>query len=394
MLLLIIVLVLFLLSDRSLITVLVLAVGLALRLMVGWLDQVGAVDLPWSGADSEGFHSLAVGYSQLDWAAFLAEFNPQRSYVYAWVMGFIMRIFGQEYFYLRVINMVMGGFIAVVIYRALFLGGAGRRAAWLGMCAYLFFPFAIILNSVLLRETVITLCVSLVGLGVLQFYRGRLSGFVFAISAALAAAMFHGAMGLLLMTLLLVAAFRPPQGGGVTQQAFPLIRIEFRLLFGLLALSVLTYVLVFGEFSKIGSATTALDNLNDRLERVSFQGAKGDSGYPVWLTVNVGNPVYWIPRFAYFMAAPFPWDWRSPTDMVSGLVSVIYIILFVWTLRARRLDRGVFVLVALLVVALFVFSIGTDNIGTSIRHRTKFLPLLLIASFVWWNHLKMLKLRK
>ena len=152
----------FLVSDRGLPSAILLGSGLFLRLVVGWLDQAGLINLPWSGSDSEAFYAQAVDYVQLSWREFFYALEPQQSYVYAWFMGFIMRFMGTDYFYLRVLNMLLGGFIAIIIHRSLIVSGSSRRIALLGMSLYLFFPFAIILNSVLLRESIIAFFISLI----------------------------------------------------------------------------------------------------------------------------------------------------------------------------------------------------------------------------------------
>lgn len=375
-------------AARSPKLVMLIGAGLVLRFVAGGIDQTGVMSLPWSGADSESFYARAIQYSELNGREYLSGFNPREAYVYSWVLGLVIKIFGAEYFYLRVLNMLIGVITAVVIYRSVLLAGGAQKAALLASAVYLLFPFSIILNSVLLREAIITLCIALMSMGLLRYYRGYVNGLILAVGAICLAALFHGAMALLLVLLLLgVAAFPPTDVSGVSRRSL-LALPEVRFAFGFIVLIGAVYVVLFAEFSKVGNLANAAGILDARLSRVAEQGAKGGSGYPAWLTSNTANPLYWIPRFLYFLAAPFPWDWRSPIDMVSGMVSLAYILVFTWAARARRLSRGLFVCFGLLVAGLFLYSLGTDNIGTAIRHRSKFLPLLLILGLTWHGSVK------
>ena len=213
-----------------------------------------------------------------------------------------------------------------------------------------------------------------------------MNGFGVAVAAAGGATLFHGAMAVLLIMVLLMAACLPPQKNGPNNTLVPLLRKEYRLLFGICVISIIALIVLFGEFSKIGNAANVFDRMDERLDRISLRGAKGESGYPSWLTENVSNPIFWTPRFVYFMAAPFPWDWRNVVDILSGMLSIFYIVAFSWAVKARKLSASFKAIFIILFVALLAFSIGTDNIGTSIRHRTKFLPLLLVVGLAWINY--------
>lgn len=375
----------YMMALRSLALVLALSVGLVARVVVGWLDFSGVISLPWSGKDSEAFYAAAVAYHNLDWASHLSEFDPQRSYVFSWVLGWFLRVFGEGEFYLRVINMQLGCLSAIITYRALLVAKVRKKVAFWGASFFLLFPFSIILSSVLLREAVIALGVAVIGFGLVKYYaEGRLFGLLLAVLGSLASALIHGGLGALLIVILLLVAAVPPRltlPSGMAGKS--LVSLEQRVLIFVFAVFFLAVVLVFADFSKLGNPTEAWGALNERLDRVADRGSKGESGYPLWLTQNIHNPLYWLPRFVYFMGAPFPWDWRNVFDAIAGLVGFSYIVLCFWSFRARQFG-GVFLVLGLVLLAgLLLFSVGTDNIGTSIRHRSKFLPLLIIAGFTW-----------
>jgi 4-amino-4-deoxy-L-arabinose transferase-like glycosyltransferase len=90
-------------------------------------------------------------------------------------------------------------------------------------------------------------------------------------------------------------------------------------------------------------------------------------------------------RIVYFTFSPFPWDLRSPRQVLGLLASAMYFFL-AWRLyKGWHLVRRREECLALMFMAgalIFVFAIGVTNFGTAIRHRTKFLAIctLLAAS--------------
>jgi hypothetical protein len=84
--------------------------------------------------------------------------------------------------------------------------------------------------------------------------------------------------------------------------------------------------------------------------------------------------------------SPLPFEWRELSDVVVFCVdSLFYIVLTVMMFLRPLLGKTVqlkrFLIYAVLVVTL-IFSIGTSNAGTAVRHRAKFLPVMVLAAAV------------
>lgn len=80
-----------------------------------------------------------------------------------------------------------------------------------------------------------------------------------------------------------------------------------------------------------------------------------------------------VPVYAYYMFAPFPWQVRGPTDAYGGLESLLRLALLVFSLRAFARARGaekrlLGMLIAGYISLTLLWSLGTINYGTSIRH--------------------------
>lgn len=362
----------------------VLVLGLGLRFTVAALEHVGIVALPWSGADSENFYSYAQIYASAPLSQHISEFNPRLAWVYSWVLGFFIRVFGSEYFFLRSLNIVIYSVIGLLIYRALTVSGSGKKNATLGVLIYTLFPITIVLNSVLLREALVTLGVSVSLYGFCLFYaKMGVRGLFYILLGAILSALFHGAfvlLGITYVATLVLVPVRASAQARVAQRQGAAYRL-ITLFAALCALGVLGGMSDY--FSKVGGVTEVGQVLEERLDRVAARGSRGESGYAGWLTENAANPAVQLVRFAYFIAAPFPWDYRNAADLAGGVCSAFFTYLLVVTVLGRKISSLSKVLFFVAMGSLLAFSIGTDNVGTAMRHKSKFFPFLIVAYVLW-----------
>ncbi len=116
--------------------------------------------------------------------------------------------------------------------------------------------------------------------------------------------------------------------------------------------------------------------------------ARGDSAYIGGRTVNnfAQFVLYSMEKVFYFMFSPLPWDWRGLTDALVFLMdSMLYIIFLIDTLfhiRKQNKTNGLILLFLVFGIALSIalYSIGTFNAGTALRHRHKFLYYIIILN--------------
>ena len=122
-------------------------------------------------------------------------------------------------------------------------------------------------------------------------------------------------------------------------------------------------------------------------------------------TTSLGQIVVYLPLFIfYFLYSPTPDMFRGVLDIVSfALNSSIYLYFTFYgfylyrkvkiklTLTEKKIIKYLFIS-ALFTIA--VFSIGTRNAGTAIRHRDKIVPLLIIIFAVIKNRYLLLRERK
>jgi hypothetical protein len=135
---------------------------------------------------------------------------------------------------------------------------------------------------------------------------------------------------------------------------------------------------------KINKATRSSGN--------SMSGAS----YPLWtMPKSLTEIIYLTPiRMFYFLYAPFPWDIKRIKHFVGLFDAFFYIYLSICILRNRKIlyeNPQTRFLAIIFIIYIFFYSFGVGNFGTSIRHRLKFIGILIAISAPRIAKIKFLK---
>ena len=88
-------------------------------------------------------------------------------------------------------------------------------------------------------------------------------------------------------------------------------------------------------------------------------------------------------RIIYFLYSPFPWDIKR-YDHLLGLIDsiiMIYLTICAWNNRKVILGNPITKFLLILLISYIVlYAIGTNNFGTAIRHKTKFIFILIFLA--------------
>lgn len=360
---------------------LLLGASLSLRTALVFWDTYfrNAFVLPGSGADSEMFYF---------WALRVAE-EPSLIYaelpgdIYSKMYGLLFHLMGPERLFAQYTNALMGLTLVIVVYRILQELGVDESGRFRTLALAAFFPNALILSSLFLRESIIAL---LVAVSILYFQRWMLLGglprLLTSIALVLGASLFHSGVAPILLAYMIVAVLYRREAGtyGFTLQSIPYLAIFM----GVVALLAIQYPDLFlGKFRTFETEADLLVILNRR---------EGGSTYLTDMPVNTVNDLVTLGpvRAAFFLASPVPWNWRNITDILTFLLdSLFYMTVLGATLRnARRLGefRSVgFALLAVVIISTFVFGLGVSNAGTALRHRYKLFAVFLVLAGVVLN---------
>ena len=363
--------------------------GYLLPLLVAFGVRVAAavvhrfvVVLPEGGADAVTFERRAWEWAQSGCGNLGEHLNLGASYVHSWVIGNVYACTDRAPLVFQSVNVGLGLATVYLVGRIaeeLWDRKAGVRAMWVAAL----FPILIINAAVPLREVWFTAFFLLGVLWLVRWVRsGRMIYLIGAVGVILAAGIIHGGAVFAIVAVALVLAGWALRE--VLRGAFH-GRVRSSILGGgvVLISAGLVGFLAFGDmrFSSIGEVGAVMervDTLDERVER----GARGGSAYPGYLApANEIHALVLTPvRMGYLLVGPPPWEVRAPMHVFGMLDGLLYLALMVLLLRYWRewWSRPEYRLLLVVFLALaVVFAWGTNNFGTGVRHRAKFLGVLL-----------------
>ncbi|MFC3285493.1 hypothetical protein [Litchfieldella rifensis] len=374
-------------------------VGFFFRIVLIVLDYNEIFSPPGGNADALVFTRRAFEWSQLDWPNLFATFNYSASYVYSTIGAIFFKTFGAHNLVLPSLNF-LAGMIVIFLAASMTYDLWGRKPAIISAYIMALFPFAAFNSVIALREE-FSILVFLMGLFFfLKWVSGK--GFAWICIAFLffpMAVMIHpGWIGAVVGVALYLAYFSARLvlssfKGAVTNRrnisklisSVAVLFISLAFIAGSGGITLAKGITIGGESEEEGVA----DLIESRFEKDPL----GGSAYPGF--VATGNPYtqpWLIPvRVFYFMFSPFPWDIRSPRHAL-GMVAMLMYSFLAWRLYkgwpvVKKKDECI-ALLLIFGALVFIFSIGVTNIGTAIRHRTKFLGLFVILAASSFNSLK------
>ena len=347
--------------DRPVAVVLTLAY--LLRLLVLYADTYHLFPNPFTGLDTEDFHNATL--------AFLAGDGPIKTN-YTYVLAFFYRVFGDcGRFAAQFFNVLLSFGAVALLYWALRMLDVSRRTLLAALSVVAFMPATICLSGVLLREAWVQFFLMLSACCFVRWYlKGGVWNEVVCLVATFAAMLMHaGCVGALAVYMFGFLVCRTWKTDGVRTYVLTVCVMVLFLL----------PMLVFPELL-LAKFVNAADSGLDIVPVVA------GSTYLLWMQkLGVGLRMLLSPvRMFYLLFSPLPFDWRGLSDVaVFCIDSLVYVVLVVLMFRppllggAAQLKR--FLGYAVLVLT-FVFALGTTNAGTAVRHRAKFLPVLVLAA--------------
>ena len=121
-----------------------------------------------------------------------------------------------------------------------------------------------------------------------------------------------------------------------------------------------------------------------KINKATRSSNKSNTGasFPSWtIPKDIKELIYLSPvRMFYFLYSPFPWDIKRLAHLIGLLDSFFYIYLSYCIMRNLKIlnqNSQTRFLIIILIAYVFLYSFGVGNFGTSIRHRLKFIGILI-----------------
>ncbi len=331
--------------------------------------------LPFGGDDAQTFERIAADWSQGSFAQVLATFDLSRSYVFSSVIA--------VFYWLLEVNIAIPVFIngiagVLIFYFAMILAGTvwptSKNNLIFGLLVALH-PMLNVDSAITLRENLIILFLVMSAFSLVSYikYRSLKHLFLYML-LAIFSAFFHGAIVIFIAGLPLYLIFF---SGSFSYHSKVFVALAFSgCLFLFLFYADLGKVEVMQEegFSVETLAEVQLSRKD--AATVYLQGVVPD---------NVFDIVWQTPlRVVNFLFQPFPWRVTDPRYIMvffDAILWVFIISILIRNIRHVSQNKAALALLVSAFVLVVVFSYGTGNFGTAIRHRTKFLVLFLVVVY-------------
>ena len=363
------------------------------------LDQY-FITLPESTGDAHSFEIKAFIYSEKYGLDIYSIILQEDSFFISKFISIFYMVFDRSEMMAKMLSVGFGTGSVFLLYRlSLFIWdeSSALKVGWFAT----FFPSLILYSSVILREIYIVFFLTYALINCVIFItKNKLIYFIKLSIGFFVASLFHGPIIIGFIIFLIYMFFV------ILKQNNYFIRFKRKNLYLLILLPffllpLITYFLGYYSIPKIGSIKNLASSKyykeqNKKLlleERIIWKinkatrSSKNENGasYPKWTIPNdLKEIIYLTPvRMIYFLYSPFPWDIRRLAHIVGFFDGLLFMFLTYSVLQNyKNLYRNPQTRFLLLILFFYIliYSFGVGNFGTSIRHRLKFVGVLIVLA--------------
>ena len=335
----------------------ILTFGLLIRLAALWYDQSVAL-LPFNTGDSYKFHELAVETAEALPDVLLEHFTG----FYSQVLGVVYYFFGPYRFFGQYLNVAFVVLAATKLIDIAELLKIKDKNTILMIFLWLFMPIPFLMGYALIREGSMYY---LIVLGVYHFLKWfekyNPIYIVLTILPIYIASLYHEGALYILPAMLYAFLFYDKKREKIN---FNFINIMFLIV------------------AVIGAIIIVTQNADSFIDKTNAE-TGGGSTYLAALEIN--NPIEFIMyapiKGFYLLYSPMPWLIRGGLDILTFVFDTCLWGYATYNIlrNFRKIDTKYKMLFLAIFVAGMVYGMGTHNTGTAMRHRNKFMSLMLIS---------------
>lgn len=327
--------------------------------------------LPNSGLDTESFAIWSKsGYLYGDY---------MRGGMYAKFIAFWYRFFGIQRPIAQFVNVLITITILYLALKLMCKLNINQKIQEQVVLLLCFLPNFAITNSILLRETLIIMLLSLsVYYFVIWIQENKLPCIAISIIfCCLAATVHSGAIAILLGEAIIYILYNRKENKIIfNQNSIFYIAV---VLIGFIIINSQFGDVLFGKFQGVESAEDVISTA----DKYNSGSSSYDAGFAInnsIVSLIVNTPI----RMLYFVASPLPWNWRGLSDIIAFFFSSL-VFLYVYYRAYQELKKGhtknrtmILIFVILSLCSALIFAWGVSNAGTAVRHREKFIIVYMI----------------
>lgn len=358
----------------------ILWIALILRISVAIIHTF-VVTLPDS-SDAADYENQAWEWGQNGFLPALGNFGKEGySSYYPSIAALVYSLFGRSHLLLQSFS-VLGGVLAVFWSWKLALEiwgnqAVARRVALLTAL----FPTLVMYSALTMREIFIVLLLVMAVFYMVRWANtGKLSFAFVALALLFMQVFLHGGTAVAGMLLLVIVP--------VYSMSKFIRRLRVRVLnvkSFMVVVGALIVVITLGRqllnfgLPYLGSVNS-MANYSDIIISKPFD--IGEADYPLWLKPKSTMDLFRLSpiKVVYFLFAPFPWDITKASHLFGLFDGSLYLFLAYCIFKNRKTiwqNRSTRVLFLIICCLIIVYTLGSNNFGTGLRHRSKFVVLMI-----------------
>lgn len=370
----------------------IMLVALALRVIAA-LVHLYLFKLPVGMHDAVAFEQIAwdiVVYSNGNILDLYDSYNKHVRYNFSWGYAFFLSIiyyiFGREPIILQSVSILFGVAVVYMTWKiSMYIWGNAQSAKRASFIVAIFPPM-VMYSAVTMREIVIIFFIQLAVIGAIKYLNfGRLKYLMQSAWAVVPQFFLHNPViaGFVVSYMLLLFPRLKKYTADLLRGKIVGVGAVIVVLASIIILWPFVDALMNSNLNigYIGNVSEfSLDNIVAYARNTNY----GNAVYPDFVVPNdVYGLVYLFPlRLIYFIYSPFPWDVSAVKHIVGLLDSLVYIY-FTYLLYANwryiRGNRAAVFLLLLFFILSSIYSYGVGNFANAMRHRLKFMILLLVV---------------
>jgi hypothetical protein len=343
------------------------------------------ISLPDSTSDALGFEERAWDMASNGFFSVLSNFDLGPFTFFSWLLAIPYSLFGRSILMAQSISLLFG--IASIFFgwkvaKILWDDRTANSVAW----TIALFPSLILYSVLLLREVYISFFLLLSVYCLVNWIKtNSFKWSILSLLGFILAGLFHGAVFLgfiIAATIIIIKFFKQ-----FISLRNLVILINFKNLIPVLVSIIIIGMYILNEInlSYVGSFRELIDVEFILKKQKNLFIYKGDATWPEWtIATNLIELFYKTPiRSLYFVFAPFPWDITKLNHLFGFFDALLYMYLVFLILRNIKviwMNPALRAILMLLLFYIFIFSVGTGNFGTSIRHKSKFTFMFILLA--------------
>jgi 4-amino-4-deoxy-L-arabinose transferase-like glycosyltransferase len=359
-----------------------LLVAFLLRALCVIFDNHDLITLPDSTADAQTFERKARYFSNNYGLLVVKDFFRGDSLLMVRIISVFYTIFGESKMMAQSISVALGTASVYLVYLLSSITWdqkSATKAAWV----VALFPSLILYSSLTLREVYIVFLL-LVGLiGIARYIRNNtINSFLQVLLSFYALIFFHGAASLGGFIFLFYVLLN-----SIKKQLINLFDLKINILSLMTAIIASIPVVLFLTNNLSIPYMPSLYDLPTILfqSNVAIKFLDARSAYPDWFMIK--NIYELIPKTIlktiYFLYSPFVWDIKTNYHMIGFFDTIPYFVLTIYLIQNKNAiwaNPVARIFIIIFFVYIIIHGLGVGNFGTAIRHKSKFVVIMIVLA--------------